>query len=367
MAGQAMDGRYRQGARQGRREAPVSAGTISVDAGGPDGSRKRLDWVDAARGIGIVLVVIAHVWTRGPVRDAIYAFHMPLFFLLSGYVARPRPLAAFARTQFWAMAVPYVAFLLTLALADQLIEHMRGHLPMFRSWGQAAWALLLGGSELRGPFTIFWFIPCLAIARLCQNALWRLWPNVRDWRWIVTMTATATFGLWVGARTDFSPLGLLSVPVALPLLWLGAVWRSLKDDRLLMAGALLIGGAVVALAVPQPLNMKVGDYGLPLLSLPLAVLLSLATAAVARLSCNVPPLRFWTVVLGRRSLIIMYCHVAVIHYGAPYIDKPLLLVLAMLLPLVVHQLLACTRWGRRYFLGEGPETRKISYNNRVER
>ncbi|TNF05096.1 MAG: glycosyl transferase [Sphingomonadales bacterium] len=363
-----MDGRYRRAARQGGQELPAFAGPIAVDAGGPDESRERLNWVDAARGIGIVLVVIAHVWTRGPVRDAIYAFHMPLFFLLSGYVARPRPLAAFARTQFWAMAVPYVAFLLTLALTDQLIEHMRGHLPMFRSWGQAAWALLLGGSELRGPFTIFWFIPCLAIARLCQNALWRLWPDVRDWRWIVTMAATAAFGLWGGARTDFSPLGLLSVPVALPLLWLGALWRSLKDDRLLVAGALLVGATIVALTVPEPLNMKVGDYGgLPLLSLLLAVLLSLATAAVARLSCCAPPLRFCTVVLGRRSLIIMYCHVAVIHYSAPYIGKPGLLVLAILLPLAIHKLLTCTEWGRRYFLGEGPQARKNSYNNRVER
>ncbi|KFL31622.1 hypothetical protein JP75_08845 [Devosia riboflavina] len=57
----------------------------------------RLDWVDAARGIGIVLVVFGHVW-RGlwqaeiltdaalyaGVDAAIYLFHMPLFFLVSG-------------------------------------------------------------------------------------------------------------------------------------------------------------------------------------------------------------------------------------------------------------------------------------------
>jgi fucose 4-O-acetylase-like acetyltransferase len=57
----------------------------------------RLDWVDAARGVGIVLVVFGHVW-RGlweadifqnaplfrAVDNGIYLFHMPLFFLLSG-------------------------------------------------------------------------------------------------------------------------------------------------------------------------------------------------------------------------------------------------------------------------------------------
>lgn len=57
----------------------------------------RLDWVDAAKGIGIALVVIGHAlgglidagiapsadWFR-PAMLAIYTFHMPLFFFLSG-------------------------------------------------------------------------------------------------------------------------------------------------------------------------------------------------------------------------------------------------------------------------------------------
>lgn len=60
---------------------------------------QRADWIDAARGLGIVLVVLGHclrglvaagVLADGPVFQivdrAIYAFHMPLFFLLSGLV-----------------------------------------------------------------------------------------------------------------------------------------------------------------------------------------------------------------------------------------------------------------------------------------
>ena len=56
------------------------------------GQNTRFDWVDTAKGLGIILVVIAHVWTKGPVRDFIYSFHMPLFFLLSGYMSKPRPM-----------------------------------------------------------------------------------------------------------------------------------------------------------------------------------------------------------------------------------------------------------------------------------
>ena len=46
--------------------------------------RGRLDWVDALKGLAILVVVAGHIWTRGPLRDAIYAVHMPLFFILSG-------------------------------------------------------------------------------------------------------------------------------------------------------------------------------------------------------------------------------------------------------------------------------------------
>lgn len=60
---------------------------------------QRLDWVDVARGIGIIAVVVGHVWTRGPLRDAMYSFHMPLFFLLSGMLSRPHPVGAFTRRQ----------------------------------------------------------------------------------------------------------------------------------------------------------------------------------------------------------------------------------------------------------------------------
>src|SRR5262249_38075899 len=60
----------------------------------------RAPWIDAARGIGIVLVVAGHVQegllraailpasdAGAVVHRAIYAFHMPLFFFLSGLLA----------------------------------------------------------------------------------------------------------------------------------------------------------------------------------------------------------------------------------------------------------------------------------------
>lgn len=52
---------------------------------------KRLEFVDYAKGIGIILVVLGH--TRFPyARNIIYSFHMPLFFMLSGYLFQDKKL-----------------------------------------------------------------------------------------------------------------------------------------------------------------------------------------------------------------------------------------------------------------------------------
>lgn len=334
MTGQAKDARRRRG-------------------GSGKGARAgaRLEWVDVAKGLGIILVVIAHAWTQGRVRDTIYAFHMPLFFVLSGYVARPHPMGDFLRRQIRSMLVPYIAFLLTLAAADQLIEHMRGHAPMFRSWGAAAHALLLGGTELRGPFTIFWFVPCLMVARLIQNALSRFWPDPRDARWAVAMGCALIFGVWWGGRSDFSPLGLLSVPVALAFLWAGALWRTVPRDGMLATAALVAGAALLWWRVPVPLNMKIGDYGTPGWSLALALLLSVGLGGAARLLALLPAEGLGLAALGRMSLVIMYCHVAVLHYGAPYWSRTVGCVMALLLPVLLYHLLGQVGWGRRYYLG----------------
>ncbi len=55
--------------------------------------KERLNWVDAAKGLGLFLVIWGHFLRGGTwdvVRRAIYAFHMPMYFILSGFVAHTK-------------------------------------------------------------------------------------------------------------------------------------------------------------------------------------------------------------------------------------------------------------------------------------
>lgn len=306
----------------------------------------RLEWIDVARGIGIIAVVIGHVWTSGPLRDAVYSFHMPLFFLLSGMLSRPQPVAGFTRRQLGSQMRPYVAFLLLLLLLDQIIEPLKGNRPIFSDWPQDLAPVLLGGTWLRGPYTIFWFVPCLMAARILFNALQVRWPRPFDWRWLVTMPFVLIVAYGLGQLTTVSPLGLLSVPMALFLLWVGAAWGEIGWRHWMWLPLAIASIAGLSSLVPT-LNMKVADYGWPLLSMASAIGTSLL---IFRVAVHLTPFGSWLAGVGRASLVIMYLHVGVIHYLSQHMGRIWLFILALALPVAAYRLFRALPLARRIFL-----------------
>lgn len=310
-------------------------------------SGERLEWIDAAKGLGILAVVVGHVWTRGAVRDAVYAFHMPLFFLVSGYLFRPKPTVAFARAQMATQGLSYVLWLALLVAADVLIEGARGHRPIFHDWPGDIGRVAFGGSELRGPFTVFWFVPCLIVARIVCNAIGMRWGDPRSWAWGVIALCSAAMAYGVGAMTDVSPLGVLTVPMALVLLWAGWLWRGVAWRAWMWVLVLPIGAGVLAFG--PPLNMKAGDYGWPVLSILGAAAISFVIFRIARWPVlGAAPVRW----LGAASLTLMYLHVPLVHYLSPYFGKGVLLGIAVIVPVATHYLLDSNKVTARLFLGK---------------
>lgn len=48
----------------------------------------RLQYFDIAKGIAIILMVLAHSSLPAALQNYIFAFHMPLFFIVSGMVTK---------------------------------------------------------------------------------------------------------------------------------------------------------------------------------------------------------------------------------------------------------------------------------------
>ena len=79
--------------------------------------RQRIDWIDTAKGLCMILVIVGHTLPYGNLmRNFIFSFHMPAFFFLTGYTARrPDTWQGFARRvrkDFVALIVPVLGVVL---------------------------------------------------------------------------------------------------------------------------------------------------------------------------------------------------------------------------------------------------------------
>ena len=85
--------------------------------------KERLDYIDRAKGILILLMVIGHIWQSGFVFDTIYAFHMPAFFVISGILmqhtkAHQKPFRQLCKGKIFAYAIPFLWIELLGVLTD---------------------------------------------------------------------------------------------------------------------------------------------------------------------------------------------------------------------------------------------------------
>lgn len=77
-------------------------------------SKKRIEWIDVAKGIGTLLVILSHLTQNDQfLRTIIFSFHMPLFFFLSGMVfSNKKPFKQFLFRKIRTLYIPYVIFLI---------------------------------------------------------------------------------------------------------------------------------------------------------------------------------------------------------------------------------------------------------------
>lgn len=93
-------------------------------------SRKsRIEWIDVAKGYGILAVVMGHCFNKGSlIHNWIFSFHMPLFYLLSGYcfnLEKYTDIKELAKSKGKSLLIPYIKFCMLGLLVSILIPEWR--------------------------------------------------------------------------------------------------------------------------------------------------------------------------------------------------------------------------------------------------
>lgn len=162
----------------------------------------RISWIDRAKGILILFVILGHVVGSasnasdgmlkdlyGSVFKSIYLFHMPAFFMLAGLT-----LTKFdVKKKFFRLLIPYFSFgvisIFVFVLCARGVEYRWWH----------PWASLLYGATFPGTDgfrcnSVLWFLPCLFATTWIASFLWKIelrWP-----RWgLAFLIGVATFSI----------------------------------------------------------------------------------------------------------------------------------------------------------------------------
>lgn len=204
--------------------------------------KNRVGYFDIAKGIGIILVVIAHIeYMPLGLREYIVTFHMPAFFVISGMLMnltreRERPAGDLLRKKLKTIMLPYMVFSVIFPVIDMIRYAIDGK-DIFWTFRQD----MIAGITMTGV-SVLWFLPALFFSELIVLAI------VKNLKRPLLFIASVLLpvAIWF--------LALIIRPLALPM------WRTVYCIVQVLFGYILF-----------PLIKKVSAY--PLILMPVAVML----------------------------------------------------------------------------------------------
>lgn len=224
---------------------------------------KRIDYVDIAKGIGIVLVVMGHndfALISPFAHKLIYSFHMPMFFFMSGMFFKPDlPFWKYARHRFDRVLKPFL-FMIVFIFFTSISFSIVGIPEASR---RLAKALYGNGHYL--DWVQLWFLPHLFVVSLFAYFFYKVFyrKELFHLRWVILSLVYIAGVLGITLFWPFEPniLGreftVFGLPFSLDLVFvsgfffiLGYEMHKIRRDSILgNLFTLLISGATLLFLV----------------------------------------------------------------------------------------------------------------------
>lgn len=192
----------------------------------------RLEWLDVAKAITILLMIAGHSALPSFISNFIWVFHMPLFFIASGLTTNwgKHTFREFSIRKVRSLLLPF-AFYSIIILS---IQYFLGwNTPL--EWLKNGWQ----GYAL-------WFIPVLFLALIISKVIMAI--SCKSAR-IVVWLAMAILGGTLSYFEYILPWAISSVPFAVVLIILGSYTKSFVGLFSSPKWWILIGGFIITIAI----------------------------------------------------------------------------------------------------------------------
>ena len=270
----------------------------------------RKSFIDVAKGIGIILVVLGHLDADGQIsRSLIYSFHMPLFFMLSGVFSNTKTdFVEYLKKNFLALYLPYFIFVLVDAAACVLLN---GQSISFVAYDKLKELAGIGFGALNRPI---WFLFALFIIKISYYFISKA-KALKIAAVLIGIVFVFLNGTFLSYRPDF--LWLVSVP-CLSFYALGDIFKEeiLEIDFKIQKRRPLFAALTVALLALLTVSananicvdMTMYKYGNTALFFANALVGCFAIFALSVLLSEIRPVERALTFYGQNSVIVMVCH-----------------------------------------------------------
>lgn len=289
--------------------------------------KKRISWIDIARLIGILTIILAH--SSGPYAHTLYgnmlfAINVPIFFILSGYLFRIKDYKTILKSGFFNLLLPYSATAIILILISALknkfnFEILTSSFPRIL-YGIKSTLYAAGTSNpviLGHPLNIIqigaiWFLPAMFIANLLFNSILKVRQrfSISDSNLSLIILLISYFG-FILAKFAQLPWSLPAVLISLIFYWAGFLIK--KYDFVSKGNLSLFIIALIIWAVSAkigPFYINVGYAANPIVAIIGGIFGSYSIMIFSKLMDKLLPTSIINVLtyIGKLSLIILCFH-----------------------------------------------------------
>lgn len=267
-------------------------------------------WIDVLKGIAILLVVVGHN-CEGKLNSFIFSFHMPLFFLISGYLFSSKLPKKYFIKSFERLLIPYFSFLIILTIPFIIINihkevSIKENITLIIS-------NLLGGGNLTGALGPLWFITVLFVANNVFNFIIYLKKIPVFFIFIPLLTIV---GFLLIYYNNYLPWNLSVVPIAVLYLGVGYLLKHIYtynkyfSPKYKFFNCIAIITLLIVYLFSNNLRMdlKYAQYGIPILSFVVSIISSIAISYFAFIISRNKKFSIYFSSLGIMSMFIMYVH-----------------------------------------------------------
>lgn len=122
---------------------------------------------DMMKGVGIILVIVGHLAHGYGLYNIIYVFHMPLFFIVSGYFYKPKQPLDLLKRDAKLLLLPYSLVAILILMYGAIMAWVSHDVSKFTYWCGSAVNVGLPEASV-GPL---WFLLAMFWCRMIYNLL----------------------------------------------------------------------------------------------------------------------------------------------------------------------------------------------------